>query len=92
MSDVPKMVERVSRAIERASYETAFREGSGDINVLRYDRARAAIEAMRPSITAVMASYLSPEYSIPECITARQISDDLQAMIDEALTTPADPD
>lgn len=47
--------------------------------------AATAIEAMRPEIMRVFESYLSPEYSVPECITARQISDDMMAMIDAAL-------
>lgn len=50
------------------------------------ETGRAAIEAMRADVLKVFASYLSPEYSVPQCVTSRQISKDMQALFDAAIT------
>ncbi|MCB7130392.1 MAG: hypothetical protein J3T61_12740 [Candidatus Brocadiales bacterium] len=48
-------------------------------------KARAALEAIQPEIMKVFEPYLSSEYSIPESITAKQIHDDMKALIHAAL-------
>lgn len=71
----------MTRVVERVARALAALEAREPLWHHYEGQARAAIEVAQAEVNAILKSYLSPEFSIPECIIARMISDDLNAAL-----------